>query len=79
VIRSGGRLGLAAISGGGGVALGLQNSVLDVGSAGGNSTLTKTGLGTQTLSGIDRVEVKIRRTLAENGKLYARLKVLVAP
>lgn len=39
VIRNGARLGLAAITGGGGVALGLQNSVLDTGTAGSTGTI----------------------------------------
>jgi hypothetical protein len=29
--------------------------------------------------GVDKVEVKIRRTLAVGGKLFARLNVVIAP
>jgi len=41
VIRTGGRLGLAAMAGSDAVAYGLQNSALDVGSAGGNFWLER--------------------------------------
>lgn len=47
--------------------------------SGSNLIITPTDNNDASSPGIDKVEVKLKRTLASDGKLFIRLNVLITP